>query len=144
MSTVAIEKQRENAEIYHGEICKAKTLELLKEIELPNGLLPLVDIEEVGRNKETGFVWLKQKNVVTHFWEKIDRNTVYDKVITAFVEKHKMKKVTGVKSKELLVWISIGEIYIKEKDPRKIEFKNPTVGISRTFPVSAFEVEEEK
>lgn len=144
MSTQAIEKHLESVEVYYGEVCKQKTLELLEELDLPNGLLPLEDIEEVGRNKETGFVWLKQKKAVTHFWRKIGRHVIYDKEITAVVEKHKMKKVTGVKSKELLIWVAIGEIYIVEKDPQKIEFKNPTVGIARSFPVSVFIVDEKK
>lgn len=38
-----------------------KSLELLEEINMARGILPLEDIVEVGRNHETGFVWLKQE-----------------------------------------------------------------------------------
>ena len=54
-----------------------------------------------------------------------------------------MRRLTGVKTKELLFWVSISDIYVDEKDLEKISFANPT-GISRTFPVSAFELEEKK
>ena len=33
---------------------------LLKEVGLPNGLLPLKDIEECGYERDSGFVWQKQ------------------------------------------------------------------------------------
>nr|GMD09743.1 hypothetical protein D0Y65_031416 [Ipomoea batatas] len=50
-----ISTHRENAEIYTDPaVCKEKTLELLREINMPSGLLPLDDILEVGRNPETG------------------------------------------------------------------------------------------
>lgn len=41
---------------------------------LPNGLLPLKDMEECGYVKETGFVWLKQKKKTEHKFEKIDKS----------------------------------------------------------------------
>lgn len=43
------EEVRAKAEMYTGdEICREKTKCFLKEISMPNGLLPLKDIEEVG------------------------------------------------------------------------------------------------
>ena len=42
------EEVRAKAEKYTGdEICREKTKVFLKEISMPNGLLPLKDIEEV-------------------------------------------------------------------------------------------------
>ncbi|KAL3596609.1 hypothetical protein D5086_008246 [Populus alba] len=105
--------------------------------------LPLDDIVEVGYNRTTGFVWLKQKKRKDHRFLKIGRQVSYDTEVTAFVENRRMRRLTGVKTKELLIWVSISDIYVDEKNLEKITFGNPT-GISRTFPVSAFELEEDK
>ena len=144
MSAQFIENHREGAETYKGaELCKQKSKELLKEINLPTGLLPLQDIEEVGYNRSTGFVWLTQKKPTQHRFVKIGKPVSYDTHVTAFVENRRMKKLHGVKSKELLIWITLNEISIDESSPDKITFGTPT-GISRSFPVSAFEEEEEE
>ncbi|KAJ8761979.1 hypothetical protein K2173_006581 [Erythroxylum novogranatense] len=111
-------------------------------MELPNGLLPLKDILEVGYNRSTGFVWLTQKNQAEHKFKAADRLVWYDKVVTAFVEKRKMRKVTGVKAKELLIWVSIEDIYVDEKDLGTVTFSNSLTGISRSFHTSAFQLEE--
>ncbi|GFZ07242.1 hypothetical protein Acr_19g0001790 [Actinidia rufa] len=60
--SLVIEEIKSKAEVYHGNgICQEKSKELLKEMGLPNGLLPLEDMEECGYVRETGFVWLRQK-----------------------------------------------------------------------------------
>ncbi|KAK0578577.1 hypothetical protein LWI29_012763 [Acer saccharum] len=144
MGTQLIANHREGAEIYNGEsLCKQKSLDLLSEIELPKGLLPLNDLIEVGYNRTTGFVWLKQKNRTDHRFRAIGRNVSYDNEVTAFVENHRMRRLTGVKSKEILIWISISEIYVDDPNSGKITFGTPA-GLSRTFPISAFELEESK
>ncbi|XP_048562447.1 uncharacterized protein LOC125543220 [Triticum urartu] len=138
----AIEAQREGAEVYHGAaLCAEKAVELLAETNMPLGLLPLADIEEVGYNRATGFVWLRQKKALTHTFKQIGRQVSYGTEVTAFVEDRKMKRMTGVKSKELLIWITLCDMYIDKDDPSKITFKTPT-GLGRTFPVSAFEKED--
>ncbi|KAL5731779.1 hypothetical protein ACHQM5_004477 [Ranunculus cassubicifolius] len=144
MASQTIENHRDNAEVYYGDVCKSKSLELLAQIDLPNGLLPLEDISEVGYNRETGFVWLKQKKTTTHVFKTIGKHVSYGTEITAFVEKHKMKKLTGVKTKEILIWVTIGDIYIEANDEKKIAFKNPQTGISRSFPVTAFLVADDQ
>ncbi|GJU61298.1 plant/F25P12-18 protein [Tanacetum coccineum] len=102
-------------ELYHGDkICKAKTKTLLSEVGFPNGLLPLEDIEECGFVKDT-----------------------------AYVEKAKIKKLTGVKTKEMMMWINLSEFTVDDPPTGKITFKSPT-GLFHTFPTLAFEVEEEK
>ncbi|KAF5736326.1 hypothetical protein HS088_TW14G00466 [Tripterygium wilfordii] len=140
MASQQIATHREDAEIFKGDesLCKLKSLELLDEIHMPRGLLPLEGLEEVGYNRTTGFVWLRQKKRKDHFFRAIRRNVSYEKEVTAFVEDHRMKRLTGVKSKEFFIWVTISDIYIDERDLTKITFANPT-GISRTFPVSAFE-----
>ncbi|XP_043702845.1 uncharacterized protein LOC122653004 [Telopea speciosissima] len=142
MASQLIEKHRENAEIYHGDaLCKQKSIELLIEMDLPKGLLPLNDMEEVGYNRQTGFVWLKQKKSTEHVFRKVSKKVSYAPDITAFVEPRKFKKLSGVKSKELLIWLTLSEIYIDDPSSGKITFMTPA-GLSRSLPVSAFELEE--
>lgn len=139
-----VESHRENAEIHTDpSICKVKSKELLEKINLPRGLLPLEDIVEVGYNESTGFVWLKQKKRKEHRFRAISRNVSYDTDITAFVEDRKMKRLTGVKSKELFIWVTVSEISIQDPSSQKICFGTPS-GLSRSFPANAFEEEEEE
>ncbi|WVY96344.1 hypothetical protein V8G54_028495 [Vigna mungo] len=141
MSQVSAE-MKAKSEVYHGdELCQEKTKLLLKEVGLPNGLLPLKDIEECGYEKESGFVWLKQKKTINHKFEKIGKLVSYATEITAYVEVGKIKKLTGVKAKELLVWVTLNEIFVDDPPSGKITFKTPAA-LFRTFPVSAFVIEE--
>ncbi|WRX23779.1 Protein of unknown function DUF538 - like 10 [Theobroma cacao] len=115
MSLVTDEIKASASEIYHGdEICQEKSKFLLEEVGMPRGLLPLRDIEECGYVKDTGFVWLKQKKSITHKFEKIGKLVSYAPEVTAVVEQSKIKKLTGTPA-----------------------------GLSRSFPVSAFEIEGE-
>ncbi|XP_010553713.1 PREDICTED: uncharacterized protein LOC104823717 [Tarenaya hassleriana] len=140
MASIA-EEVRAKAEIYHGDaLCQEKTKEFLREVAMPNGLLPLKDIQEVGYERESGTVWLKQKKSINHKFEKIGKLVSYATEVTAVVEVGKIKKLTGVKAKELLVWITLNEIAAEET--KKITFKTPA-GLSRTFPYSAFVVPDE-
>ncbi|XP_057469047.1 uncharacterized protein LOC130758223 [Actinidia eriantha] len=142
MSLVTDEIRASASEIYHGNnICQEKSKFLLKEMGLPNGLLPLEDMVECGYVKDTGFVWLKQKKKSEHKFQKIGRLTSYATEVTAYVEPNKIKKLTGVKAKELLIWVTLSDIYVDDPLTGKITFKS-TTGLSRSFPVSAFEVEE--
>uniref|UniRef100_A0A453GYB2 Uncharacterized protein n=1 Tax=Aegilops tauschii subsp. strangulata TaxID=200361 RepID=A0A453GYB2_AEGTS len=57
MALQAIEENRKGAEVYHGAaLCAEKATELLAETNMP-----LADIEEVGYNRSTGFVWLARR-----------------------------------------------------------------------------------
>ncbi|XP_009590351.4 uncharacterized protein [Nicotiana tomentosiformis] len=136
-----IENHRENAEIYTDQLlCLKKSFELLEEINMPRGLLPLEDIVEVGRNHETGFVWLKR---ITASKQQKKKTVTYAAEVSAFVEDRRMKNITGVKTKELSFWVNISDICIKDPESKKIIFGIPS-RIKRTFPASAFEEEEEK
>ncbi|CAA6675405.1 unnamed protein product [Spirodela intermedia] len=113
MGSLAVDSYRENAEVYRGDaVCKKRMADLLKELGLPLGLLPLEDLEELGYNEKAGFLWL-------------------------------MKKITGVKTREMLLWLSVVEVYIDDPSSGKITFKTGT-GLADSFPVSAFELEAEK
>ena len=140
--SLVTEEIKSKAEVYYGdEMGKEKSQELLKEVGLPNGLLPLHDIIECGIVRETGFVWLKQKKSINHTFEKIGRLVCYGTEVTAYVEPKKIKKLTGVKTKDLLVWLTLCDISLDDSPTGKMTFKTPT-GLFRTFPASAFEVEE--
>ncbi|KAI3714940.1 hypothetical protein L6452_21902 [Arctium lappa] len=144
MSLVTEEIRASASEVYHGDaICQEKSKFLLTEMGLPNGLLPLEDIEECGYVKDTGFVWLKQKKEKKHKFEKIGRLVSYGTEVTAIIEKFRIKKLTGVKTKELLMWITLSDISVDDPPTGKITFK-ATSGLFRTFPVSAFEIEDVK
>lgn len=143
MSLITEELKAKADEIHYGDkTSQEKTRFLLKEVGLPNGLLPLKDIIECGYIKETGFVWLKQKKSITHKFQKIGKQVSYAKEVTANVEKNRVKNLTGVKAKEVLVWLTLSEIYVDDPPTGNITFQIP-VGLSRAYPVDAFEVEEE-
>ncbi|XP_057515364.1 uncharacterized protein LOC130796935 [Amaranthus tricolor] len=142
MSLITDDIRAKATELYHGnDVCLAQSKRLLREVGLPNGLLPLQDVEECGYIEETGFVWVKQKKEIKHKFEKIGKLVSYANEVTAYVEPCKIRKLTGVKAKEFLIWVTISEITIDSPESEKIVFKNPT-GISKVFPTSAFVVEE--
>ncbi|KAK1434668.1 hypothetical protein QVD17_00417 [Tagetes erecta] len=129
---------RATAEIFTGnDVCKEKAKALLREYDLPDGLLPVENVEELGYVKQTGLVWVKQKNEVIHKFDKVGKQVSYATEITSYFEKCKIKKLSGVKSKELLIWISLTEIFVEDPTSDKVTMKTPT-GISKTFPKVAF------
>ena len=110
---------------------------LLEEFGLPLGLLPLADIIEVGFVRSTGYMWILQKNKVEHNFKMISKLVSYSTEITGYVEKKRIKKLKGVKAKELMLWPPVSEISVVDPPTRKIQFKN-LAGITKTFPVEAF------
>ncbi|URD76184.1 DUF538 domain containing protein [Musa troglodytarum] len=143
MAMQMIENYKAGAEVYHGDLalCKKKSMQLLQELGLPKGLLPLEDVEEFGYHRASGFMWLVQKKKIEHTFKKIKQHVSYATEVTVFVEQRKMKKITGVKTKELLLWLSVVEVFIDDPSSGKITFRTGT-GLSDSFPVSAFETEE--
>ncbi|KAM0937782.1 hypothetical protein DsansV1_C24g0182861 [Dioscorea sansibarensis] len=141
MASQTIESHRQGAELHRGHaVCKQKITEFLTEFALPNGLFPLEDIEEFGCNRSSGFIWIIQKKKKEHNFKKIKQVVSYATEVTASVEKGKMTKITGVKTRELLIWLSVIEMYIEDPSSGKITFKTGT-GLSDSFPVTAFELE---
>ncbi|KAM7481819.1 hypothetical protein LguiB_006402 [Lonicera macranthoides] len=137
MSRITEEIRSKATEYYTGnDMCAVKSMELLKEVGLPNGLLPLKDIEECGILRDTGFVWLKQKNSTEHKFEKVGK-------LVSYAPEGKIKNLTGVKTKEFLMWVSLKDIYLDNPPTGKLTFQTPK-GLYRTFPASAFEIEEEE
>ncbi|XP_072957941.1 uncharacterized protein [Typha angustifolia] len=142
MASQTIANYREGAEIFKGDkLCKNNSIQMLEEVGLPKGLLPLEDIEEFGYNREAGFIWLIQKKKKDHTFKKIKQIVSYAPEVTAFVEKGKLKKITGVKTREMMLWLTVVEVYIEDPSLGKITFKTGT-GLSDSFVISAFELEE--
>ncbi|GMY10249.1 hypothetical protein FCV25MIE_05488 [Fagus crenata] len=98
---------------------------LLEEFGLPLGLLPLADIIEVGFNK------------VELNFKMISKLVSYGTEITDYVEKKRIKKLKGVKAKELMLWPPVSKISVVDPPTGKIQFKS-LAGITKTFPVEAF------
>ncbi|KAL5539727.1 hypothetical protein UlMin_043856 [Ulmus minor] len=144
MASSTGEDQRSGAEIVYGaDECYRKSIELLEELGFPKGVLPLKNLEECGRVRETGFVWMKQKTPYEHLFETTSTRVSYATEVTAYVEKSRMKKMSGVKSKQMFLWVPITEMCIEDPAKKKILFKTP-MGIGRSFPITAFMTEEEK
>ncbi|EES11575.1 hypothetical protein SORBI_3006G246600 [Sorghum bicolor] len=109
MASQAIESHRAGAEVVTGgdAICRKKSIELL---------------EELGPARQS---------------VKIKQTVSYAAEVTAFAEKGKLRQITGVKTKELMLWLSVVEVYVPEASPEKVTFKTGT-GLSDTFNASAF------
>lgn len=142
MSLVTEEIRKAAREINYGnEKCQERSKFFLSEVGMPNGLLPLKNLEECGHVEETGFVWLKQKEKTEHMFEKVGKLVSYGTEVTAYVEKGRIKKLSGVKTKEPFMWVKLSDIYIENTPTGKITFKLSS-GLYRSFPVSAFEDED--
>ncbi|XP_074308332.1 uncharacterized protein LOC141643187 [Silene latifolia] len=141
MSAKLIETHRKDAQVYNGPVqCKQKLDELMKEINMPSILFPLVDIQEFGYNKSTGFVWLTLSKPVQHKFTKMKKLVSYDNHVTAFVEPGRLKNVKGVKSKEVLIWFTLSDFYIEDPNSGKVIVANPS---GLTFPINISDFEEE-
>lgn len=59
------------------------------------------------------------------------------------MEKFKIKNLTGVKSKELMMWFTHSDCSVDNPSTGKITFKTSS-GISRSYPVSVFQINDVK
>ncbi|KAL3741702.1 hypothetical protein ACJRO7_017210 [Eucalyptus globulus] len=110
---------------------------ILAEFELPLGLLPLAEVVEVGFVRSTRYMWIVQKKKVEHSFKMVSKLVSYDTGITGYVEKKRIKKLKGVKAKELILWPPVSEITVDDPPTGKIHFKS-LAGITKTLPVEAF------
>ena len=130
--------EREGAVVKKGHEEGLKmAVALLEEFGLPLGLLPLEDVIEVGFVRDTGYMWISQRKKVVHQFKKISKQVSYDVEITAYVKPKGIKKLKGVKAKELMLWPPVNEMTVDDPPTGKIHFKS-LAGVTKTFPVDAF------
>ncbi|KAK3156925.1 hypothetical protein QOZ80_2AG0113880 [Eleusine coracana subsp. coracana] len=142
--TGAVSKEREGAEVITGaDACYAHSKEMLKALGFPGGVMPLRGLEECGLVRETGFVWMRQRAPYEHYFSGTGTRVRYDAEVTAYVEEGRMKRMTGVRSKQVMLWVPIVEMSLDGAARDRIYFKS-NVGIGRSFPVAAFADEEEE
>uniref|UniRef100_A0A7N0VC93 Uncharacterized protein n=1 Tax=Kalanchoe fedtschenkoi TaxID=63787 RepID=A0A7N0VC93_KALFE len=112
-----------------------QALSLLEKFDLPMGLLPLEEVVEVGYVQSTGYLWIVQAKKVEHHFKMISKQVKYDTEVNGYIEKKRIKKLKGVKAKELMLWPPVSEIIVT--DSGKLDFKS-LAGITKTFPAEAF------
>uniref|UniRef100_A0ACD5TIT0 Uncharacterized protein n=1 Tax=Avena sativa TaxID=4498 RepID=A0ACD5TIT0_AVESA len=135
-------KEREGAEIITGaEACYEHSKEMLKGLGFPGGVMPLRGLDECGLVRETGYVWMRQGKSYEHYFRATGTRVRYDAEVTAYVEEGRMKRMTGVRSKQMLMWVPIVEMSLVDGGER-VYFKS-SVGIGRSFPAAAFSDEDE-
>ncbi|KAF9683665.1 hypothetical protein SADUNF_Sadunf04G0037400 [Salix dunnii] len=110
---------------------------LLEEFGFPLGLLPLADVVEIGFVRGTGYMWILQKKKVEHNFKMINKLVSYDTEISGYVRTKNIKKLKGVKAKELMLWPPVSQISVDDPPTGKIHFKS-LAGITKAFPVEAF------
>jgi hypothetical protein len=143
-TVVAANEKKQGAEVVLGhEASLPRAIAMLRDQGLPDGLLPLHNIEEVGFVSRTGFFWVKQKKASEHFFKLIKTKVSYALEVNGYIEKNKLRKLQGVKAKELLLWIAITEIYGDDSHPGQTFFKS-SAGIGRWHPTEAFFLEQER
>ena len=103
----------------------------------------IISKEELGINRHTSFLWVCQKKALNYTFRKASRLVCFGTEVTGFLENRKIKQVTGVKSRELLMWFPLGEFFVDPNNPTKITFRTPA-GLSWSYPTSAFELEEQR
>ena len=93
---VVVEGERAGATIVYGaDECYKKSVELLEELGFPKGVMPLKNLVECGRVRDTGYVWMKQNTPYEHFFEGTNTRVSYGLEVTAYIDKCCMKKMTG-------------------------------------------------
>ena len=78
-------------------------------------------------------MWLRQPRKVDHYFSKAGRHVMYGAEVSAVGDKGRLRKITGVKAKEMLLWMTLHEICVEELHCKAIE------GLSSSFPVEAFD-----
>uniref|UniRef100_A0A2P2P548 Uncharacterized protein LOC107430061 n=1 Tax=Rhizophora mucronata TaxID=61149 RepID=A0A2P2P548_RHIMU len=86
---------------------------------------------------------MKLKAPYEHFFTETNTRVSYALEVTSYIEKLKMKKITGIKSKQMFLWVPLTEMIIEDPASNKILFRTP-MGIGKSFPITAFMSDEEK
>ncbi|GMI85992.1 hypothetical protein like AT5G46230 [Hibiscus trionum] len=98
----------------------------------------LTDLVELGYNKTAGFIWLKQGKASKLLFNEFGA-TSYGLEIMAFIGDRELKSLTGVKSKEMMIWVTLARVSVDgSESPGKITF-SITMGLSKTYPLTTVE-----
>ncbi|EEF38958.1 uncharacterized protein LOC8282137 [Ricinus communis] len=131
------EREAEGAVVRKGQEGLKLAISLYEEFGLPLGLLPLEDVIEVGFVRSNGYMWILQEKKVVHKFKMIGKLVSYDTEITCYIENKRIKKLKGVKARELFIWTPCGEIFVDDPASGKTRFK-AIGGLTVAFPAEAF------
>ncbi|GMI72938.1 hypothetical protein like AT5G46230 [Hibiscus trionum] len=139
MASKQIESHREGAEIYNeAGVCRQKVEELLDHFHIPKGLMPLTNLVEFGHNKTSGFIWLIQEKASKYMFKELGA-TSYGPEITGFIGDRELKSLTGIKSREMMIWVTLAHVIVDDtENAGKVTFST-TMGLSQTYPLTAIE-----
>ncbi|KAA3463772.1 DUF538 domain-containing protein [Gossypium australe] len=102
--------------------------------------MPLNHLNEFGYKKTTRFIGLKQENTFKYLFKELGLNS-YGAEITMLTGECQLKRLTGVKSKEMMIWITLFNVFVDDtKVPRKIYYAN-LMGLSQSYPATTIEDE---
>ncbi|CAM8957672.1 unnamed protein product [Rhodiola kirilowii] len=113
---------------------------LFEEFSLPLGLLPLENVIEGGFVTSTGYFWIVQEKRTEHKFKKIGMVAGYEKEISGYVCKRKVKKLKGVKAKRALFWYPLSEITVDDPPLEIVWFKALIANVP--FPADAFAADQ--
>lgn len=114
--------EKEEAIIKDHQDGMQMAVSFLEKFGLPLRLLPLADVIEVGFVRSTGYMWILQKKKFKHNFKMISKPMSYHTEITGYVEKKRIKKLKGVKARELMLWPPVSQISVDDPPTRKIQF----------------------
>ncbi|KAH1039930.1 hypothetical protein J1N35_041673 [Gossypium stocksii] len=105
--------------------------------------MPSNHFNEFHYKKTTRFIGLKQEKTFKYLFKEL-RLTSYGAKITTLTGDCQMKRLTGVKGKEMMVWITLFDVFVDDtKVHRKIYFAN-LMGFSQSYLVTTVEDEPKK
>ena len=110
--------------------------DLLESMGLPGGLLAMEDVLDCSFNKESGILWIRQKEKTQHYFRHIGRMVSFDTEIHVRVAHRHLHGLSGVKAKELFLWAPVSDVSVLD-DGERLKFRSYG-GITKTFPAKAF------
>jgi hypothetical protein len=137
IATMAVQLSEKTLVVKGHEECFARAKELIEKFNLPGGLLPLDDIQEVTYDEETGYFYVKQKSKTSHRFALADQVVSYAEEVKGYLLLNRIKNLSGVRAKEFFFWVPVGDISVDDPPTGKIHFKT-YAGLGETFSVDAF------